>query len=105
MVQIKVALAAIRNIRGLPSAQDVQKHGRVRDLFDFLQYWFGFQVIYSQVLALLPFVILLYCIAWHQITYEVGKLEIHYVVLYFLICLLSDNEYYLDFFTVSQSER
>ena len=55
MTQIKVALAAIRNIRGLHSAQDVQKHGRVRDLFDFLQYWFGFQVIYSQILALLPF--------------------------------------------------
>ncbi|KAE8124605.1 hypothetical protein FH972_019472 [Carpinus fangiana] len=41
--EIKVALAAIRNIRGLHSAQDVQKHGRVGDLFDFLQYWFGFQ--------------------------------------------------------------
>lgn len=55
MIQIKVALAAIHNIRGLHSAQDVQKHGGVRDLFDFLQYWFGFQVIYSRFLALLPF--------------------------------------------------
>ncbi|KAG2676273.1 hypothetical protein I3760_12G045500 [Carya illinoinensis] len=41
--EIKAAIAAIYNIRGLPSAQDFQKHGTVRDLFDFLQFWFGFQ--------------------------------------------------------------
>lgn len=46
MIQIVDAIAAIRNIRGLPSVQDFQKQGRVRDLLDFLQYWFGFQVIY-----------------------------------------------------------
>ncbi|KAM3732281.1 hypothetical protein ACB098_11G048200 [Castanea mollissima] len=41
--EIVAAIAAIRNIRGLPSVQDFQKQGRVRDLLDFLQYWFGFQ--------------------------------------------------------------
>ncbi|KAF3442292.1 hypothetical protein FNV43_RR16208 [Rhamnella rubrinervis] len=41
--EVKVAIAAIRNIRGLPSAQDFQKHGAFIDLFDFLQYCFGFQ--------------------------------------------------------------
>ena len=48
IIQVKVAIAAVRNIRGLPSAQDLQKHGAFVDLFDFLQYCFGFQVIKSQ---------------------------------------------------------
>lgn len=50
MIQIKAAVAAIRNIRGIPSANDFQKHGGFIDLFDFLQYCFGFQVIYSKIL-------------------------------------------------------
>ncbi|KAH7512777.1 hypothetical protein FEM48_Zijuj12G0126200 [Ziziphus jujuba var. spinosa] len=41
--EIRVAIAAIQNIRGLPSAQDFQKHGDFKDLFDFLEYCFGFQ--------------------------------------------------------------
>ncbi|KAL6283334.1 hypothetical protein ACE6H2_014263 [Prunus campanulata] len=41
--EIKAAVAAIRNIRGIPSANDFQKHGDFIDLFDFLQYCFGFQ--------------------------------------------------------------
>ncbi|XP_050112527.1 putative callose synthase 8 [Malus sylvestris] len=41
--EIKAALAAIRNIRGIPSANDFQKHGDFIDMFDFLQYCFGFQ--------------------------------------------------------------
>lgn len=45
MIQIKAAVAAIRNVRGLPSAQDFEKHGAFTDLFDFLQYCFGFQVL------------------------------------------------------------
>ncbi|PON83360.1 Glycosyl transferase [Trema orientale] len=43
LTEIKVAVAAVRNVRGLPSAQDFQKHGAFTDLFDFLQYCFGFQ--------------------------------------------------------------
>ncbi|XP_024028224.1 putative callose synthase 8 [Morus notabilis] len=41
--EVKAAVAAVRNIRGLPSAEDFQKHGAFTDLFDFLQYCFGFQ--------------------------------------------------------------
>ncbi|KAM6584955.1 hypothetical protein CsatB_011957 [Cannabis sativa] len=41
--EIKAAIAAVRNVRGLPSAQDFQRHGEFIDLFDFLQYCFGFQ--------------------------------------------------------------
>lgn len=41
--EIKAAVAAIRNIRGIPSANDFQRHGDFIDLFDFLQYCFGFQ--------------------------------------------------------------
>ncbi|XP_050370862.1 putative callose synthase 8 isoform X1 [Argentina anserina] len=41
--EIKAAVAAIRNIRGIPSDEDFQKHGKFIDLFDFLQYCFGFQ--------------------------------------------------------------
>lgn len=44
-MQIKASVAAVRNIRGLPSAEDFQKHGAFTDLFDFLQYCFGFQVL------------------------------------------------------------
>lgn len=45
MMQIKAALTALRNIRGLPVMQDLQKPGAAVDLFDCLQCWFGFQVM------------------------------------------------------------
>ncbi|CAL5187239.1 unnamed protein product [Lathyrus oleraceus] len=41
--EIKAAIAVIRNVRGLPPAQDFKKHGAFIDLFDFLQHCFGFQ--------------------------------------------------------------
>ncbi|KAH9723658.1 putative callose synthase 8 [Citrus sinensis] len=41
--EIKAAIAAVRNTRGLPSAPDFQKSGAFMDLFDFLHYCFGFQ--------------------------------------------------------------
>ncbi|CAK9325304.1 unnamed protein product [Citrullus colocynthis] len=41
--EIKAAVAAISNVRGLPSATDFQKNGPFTDLFDFLQWSFGFQ--------------------------------------------------------------
>lgn len=41
--EIKAALTALRNIRGLPVMQDLQKPGASVDLFDCLQCWFGFQ--------------------------------------------------------------
>ncbi|XP_061352162.1 putative callose synthase 8 [Gastrolobium bilobum] len=41
--EIKAAIAVIRNVRGLPPAQDFNKHGNFVDLFDFLQHCFGFQ--------------------------------------------------------------
>ncbi|KAH7543937.1 hypothetical protein JRO89_XS15G0067100 [Xanthoceras sorbifolium] len=41
--EIKAAIAAVRNTRGLPSAQDFQKTGAFMDLFEFLHYCFGFQ--------------------------------------------------------------
>ena len=44
MIQIKVAVAAVRNVRGLPSAQDFYKSGPFIDLFEFLKCCFGFQV-------------------------------------------------------------
>ncbi|WJX72149.1 hypothetical protein P8452_56057 [Trifolium repens] len=40
--EIKVSIAVIHNIRGLPPAQDFKKHGAFVDLFDFLQHCFGF---------------------------------------------------------------
>ncbi|XP_062094293.1 putative callose synthase 8 isoform X2 [Humulus lupulus] len=43
MTQIKAAIAIVRNVHGLPSAQDFQRHGEFIDLCDFLQYCFGFQ--------------------------------------------------------------
>lgn len=46
LIQIKAAIAVIRNVRGLPPAQDFKKHGAFVDLFDFLQHCFGFQVIF-----------------------------------------------------------
>lgn len=55
IIQVKVAIAAVRNIRGLPSAQDFQKHGAFIDLFDFLQYCFGFQVIKFQLVFIQKF--------------------------------------------------
>lgn len=44
-MQIKAAIAALRNIRGLPVKQDLKKPGVSVDLFDCLQCWFGFQVM------------------------------------------------------------
>ncbi|KAK9204378.1 hypothetical protein WN943_014638 [Citrus x changshan-huyou] len=41
--EIKAAIAAVHNTRGLPSAPDFQKSGAFMDLFDFLHYCFGFQ--------------------------------------------------------------
>ncbi|XP_015581453.2 putative callose synthase 8 isoform X1 [Ricinus communis] len=41
--EIKAAVAAVRNVRGLPSAQDFNKCGPFIDLFEFLQCCFGFQ--------------------------------------------------------------
>ncbi|XP_022981245.1 putative callose synthase 8 isoform X1 [Cucurbita maxima] len=41
--EIKAAVAVISNVRGLPSASDFQKNGPFTDLFDFLQWSFGFQ--------------------------------------------------------------
>ncbi|KAL2331236.1 hypothetical protein Fmac_018817 [Flemingia macrophylla] len=41
--EIKAAIAVIRNVRGLPPAQDFNKQGAFVDLFDFLQHCFGFQ--------------------------------------------------------------
>ncbi|XVF18368.1 hypothetical protein REPUB_Repub11eG0015500 [Reevesia pubescens] len=44
LLQIKAAIEAVRNVRGLPSAENFQKRGNFLDLFEFLQYSFGFQV-------------------------------------------------------------
>ncbi|KAL1299856.1 hypothetical protein HN51_044400 [Arachis hypogaea] len=41
--EIKAAIAVMRNVRGLPPAQDFKKNGGFVDLFDFLQHCFGFQ--------------------------------------------------------------
>ncbi|KAK6229181.1 hypothetical protein SCA6_018132 [Theobroma cacao] len=41
--EIKAAIAVVRNVRGLPSAQNFQKRGAFLDLFEFLQHSFGFQ--------------------------------------------------------------
>ncbi|KAK7272638.1 hypothetical protein RJT34_29359 [Clitoria ternatea] len=41
--EIKAAIAVLRNVRGLPPAQEFKKHGAFVDLFDFLQHCFGFQ--------------------------------------------------------------
>ncbi|CAL0310217.1 unnamed protein product [Lupinus luteus] len=41
--EIKAAIAVIRNVRGLPPAQEFKKQGPFVDLFDFLQHCFGFQ--------------------------------------------------------------
>lgn len=45
MLQIKAAVAAVRNLHGLPSAPEIQKDAASMDLFDYLQGFFGFQVI------------------------------------------------------------
>ncbi|KAI3865921.1 hypothetical protein MKX03_024071 [Papaver bracteatum] len=41
--EIKAAVGAVRNVRGLPSADNVPKSGATIDLLDWLQSWFGFQ--------------------------------------------------------------
>ncbi|KAK1591245.1 hypothetical protein Q3G72_004616 [Acer saccharum] len=43
LFEVKAAIAAVRNTRGLPPAQDFQKSGAFMDLFEFLHYCFGFQ--------------------------------------------------------------
>ncbi|PPR85201.1 hypothetical protein GOBAR_AA35494 [Gossypium barbadense] len=43
LLQIKVAIQVIRNVRGLPSTQNLPKRGTFIDCFEFLQYSFGFQ--------------------------------------------------------------
>lgn len=44
-LQIKAAVAIVRNTRGLPPPEDFQRHQPFVDLFEFLQYAFGFQVL------------------------------------------------------------
>ncbi|RID63686.1 hypothetical protein BRARA_E02670 [Brassica rapa] len=41
--EIKAAVAIVRNTRGLPPPEDFQRHQPFVDLFEFLQYAFGFQ--------------------------------------------------------------
>ncbi|KAK9085808.1 hypothetical protein Sjap_026219 [Stephania japonica] len=41
--EVKAAITALRNLRGLPLEDGHQRHGVVTDLFDWLQCWFGFQ--------------------------------------------------------------
>ncbi|XP_058095312.1 putative callose synthase 8 isoform X2 [Magnolia sinica] len=41
--EIKAAVAAVQNIRGLPLAENHQKPRAFLDLLDWLRYWFGFQ--------------------------------------------------------------
>ncbi|KAK2980586.1 hypothetical protein RJ640_000181, partial [Escallonia rubra] len=41
--EIKVAVASVRNIRGLPFLEDFRQHVAYMDLFDWLQICFGFQ--------------------------------------------------------------
>uniref|UniRef100_A0A1S3X858 Callose synthase 8 n=3 Tax=Nicotiana TaxID=4085 RepID=A0A1S3X858_TOBAC len=41
--EIKVAVAAVRDVRGLPFLEDCQKHITNLDLFNWLQFCFGFQ--------------------------------------------------------------
>ncbi|XVF18390.1 hypothetical protein REPUB_Repub11eG0017400 [Reevesia pubescens] len=41
--EIIAAIEVVRNVRGLPSAENFQKRGTFLDLFEFLQYSFGFQ--------------------------------------------------------------
>ncbi|MBA0771153.1 hypothetical protein Gotri_019667 [Gossypium trilobum] len=43
LLQIKVAIQVIRNVRGLPLTQNLPKRGTFVDCFEFLQYSFGFQ--------------------------------------------------------------
>lgn len=45
MIQIKLSVAAVRNVRGLPFLEDFRKRVAYLDLFDWLQFCFGFQVI------------------------------------------------------------
>lgn len=44
VLQIKLSVAAIRNVRGLPFLDDFKKRVALVDLFDWLQFCFGFQV-------------------------------------------------------------
>jgi callose synthase len=41
--EIKAAVAIVRNTRGLPPPEEFQRHQPFLDLFEFLQYAFGFQ--------------------------------------------------------------
>ena len=46
MLQIKVSVAAVRNVRGLPFLENFGRRTANVDLFDWLQFCFGFQVIH-----------------------------------------------------------
>lgn len=48
--QIKAAVAIVRNTRGLPPPEDFQRHQPFVDLFEFLHYAFGFQVLCQETL-------------------------------------------------------
>lgn len=52
-IQIKAAVAILRNTRGLPPPEDFQRHQPFVDLFEFLQYAFGFQVLFRNLLSVL----------------------------------------------------
>ena len=47
LMQIKVAVAAVRNIRGLPFLEEFKKckASKAFDIFDWLESCFGFQVL------------------------------------------------------------
>ncbi|KAK3027298.1 hypothetical protein RJ639_041119 [Escallonia herrerae] len=47
LLEIKVAVASVRNIRGLPFLEDFRQHVADIDLFDWLQICFGFQMAYE----------------------------------------------------------
>lgn len=44
VLQIKFSVAAVRNVRGLPFIEDLKRRVAHIDLFDWLQFCFGFQV-------------------------------------------------------------
>lgn len=60
MLQIKAAVVAIHNVHHLPFVEDFQKHVASVDLFDWLQFCFGFQVIPATFLPPLDLSFLLF---------------------------------------------
>lgn len=57
MLQIKAAVVAIHNVHHLPFVEDFQKHVASVDLFDWLQFCFGFQVIPATYLPPTRFIV------------------------------------------------